>query len=217
MLVEKLGTPVIDGLVGSELCQPTVPVADTTAPSAQFQGVFAPLANVTTLDVDVKVSVNADIVFWFNRTCGPWSWDIGYNFWGRSCEKINIDCECPQEFQENTWAFKGEAHVYVFASGNQVGNDLRVGDPVALSATMSEATIFSATNDANNNNIDHPQCAYAGQAVKVALNNARVGGTNTRTSIDPVFIKQEDINFAGTQGISNKIFSHIGLHVHGCR
>ncbi len=209
MLVERLGSPVIDGLVGSTLDQATVPLADTTAPSAQFQGVFAPLANITSLDVDVKVGVNADIVFWFNRTCGNWSWDLGYNFWGRSCEKISIDCDCPQEFQENTWAFKGTSRVFGFASA--ATGDLLVNDPVALSATMNDATIFGAPNTNTNGGIDNPQFAFAGDAdPRVALNATRAGGDTIRTSIDPIFIRQEDINFAGTKGISNKIFSHIG-------
>ncbi len=206
MLVEKLGTPVIDGLVGSMLDQPTVPVADTTAASAQFQGVFAPLANVTTLDVDVKVGVNADVVFWFNRTCGPWSFDLGYNFWGRSCEKISIDCDCPQEFQENTWAFKGQAQVYGYADAHAIGSPLLENDPVALSGTMSTATIFNGTT------LDSSQFAYAGGDVtKTALDAEINGAGNTvSTSIQPVFITQKDINFAPTKGISNKIFSHIG-------
>jgi len=205
MLVEKLGTPIIDGLVGQAGTPPV-----ETAPSAQFQGVFAPLANVTSLDVDVKVGVNADVVFWFNRTSGPWSWDFGYNFWGRSCEKISIDCECPQEFQEKTWAFKGTAQVFGFASAASA--PLTANDPVALSATMSEATIFGATNTITNTGIDNPQLAFAGaEGARVALNASRaVGAEAIRTSIDPIFIKQEDINFAGIKGISNKIFSHIG-------
>jgi hypothetical protein len=210
MLVEKLGTPVMNGLVGSTLEQATVPLADTTAPSAQFQGVFAPLANITSLDVDVKVGVHADVVFWFNRTCGPWSFDLGYNFWGRSCEKIRIDCECPQEFQENTWAFKGTANVYGFANADNA--PVLIDEPVALSATMSQATILGAPAfTANNANIDNPQFAYAGGSdPRVALNVSTTSSTPIMTSIDPVFITQDDINFAGIKGISNKIFTHIG-------
>ena len=210
MLVEKLGTPIEEeGLVGSPVSQQLNP-PDQTIASAQFQGVFAPLANITTLDVDVKVGVNADVVFWFNSTSGPWSWDLGYNFWGRSCEKISIDCECPQEFQENTWAFKGTSQVYGFVDISQAGNTLQVGEPVALSATMSTATINNAPNTLNNGGIDNPQFAYAGQAVKVRLDTDRTLLTPIQTSIQPVFITQKDINFAPTKGISNKIFSHLG-------
>jgi hypothetical protein len=204
MLVEKLGTPVENGLVGSEANQALNPV-NPTAPSAQFKGVFAPLANITSLDVDVSVGVNADVVFWFNHTNGPWSFDLGYNFWGRSCEKVRIDCDCPQEFEENTWAFKGGSFVYGYVELTVPNADnLQQNDPVALSSTQSKATTFETST------IDNPQFAYAGQVNRVRLDGIRGVAAGIQTSINPIFIKQEDINFASTKGISNKIFSHVG-------
>jgi len=201
MLAEKLVKANTDDGLGSD----TDPIVLATY---QFAGEYAPVANITNLKVDVSVGVNADIVAMFNYTNGGWGWDIGYNFWGRSCEKINLDCDCTN-FPENTWALKGDSHVYGYTPGDR---------PVALSATMSNATIthgdnFGATaailvaTGIQNLNIDNPQLATSNYG---DLDVSRSVNTQTNTSIQPVFITQDNINFARTKGISNKVFSHLG-------
>ena len=61
--------------------------------SNQFTGVYTPVANLTTLDIRVSTGVQADIVAWFNYTRCGWSWDLGYNFFGRSKEQFDcIQC-----------------------------------------------------------------------------------------------------------------------------
>jgi hypothetical protein len=60
--------------------------------------VIAPIANLTSCKMDVNVAVQADITAMFNYTSGNWSYDLGYNFWARSCEKFDCnacdDCSC---------------------------------------------------------------------------------------------------------------------------
>ena len=60
-----------------------------TTPQATFDGVYMPIANLTTLNVNVGVGIQADIAAMFNYTLNAWSFDLGYNFYGRSCEKIS--------------------------------------------------------------------------------------------------------------------------------
>jgi len=232
MLVEKLGTPVVDGLEGSTSAVIENPTP-ATAPTAQFQAEFAPLANITSFNVDVSVGVQADIVLWLNYKNGPWNWDLGYNLYARSCEKLKL-AECQDTpFAENTWAFKGDAWVYGYMADNDgLAPVLFQGDPVALSATMSEATInegknlgaggtTSAENDFSdptsnlsqahlNLQIDNAQLAYAGDVNEIPLDINRTFGRQISTSIQPVFIAQEDINFSRMRTISNKLFSHLG-------
>ncbi len=234
MLVEKLGTPVTDGLVGStQTPQPIENPTNPTAPTSQFKAEFAPLANVTSFNVDVSVGVQADVVLWLNYSKGPWSWDLGYNLYARSCEKIDLDCDCQEtKFAENTWAFKGDAWVYGYMRDNDatVNPTLFQDNPIALSATMSEATINEGKNLGaggttatdfssptsnlsvahQNPNIDNPQFAYAGNTNSIPLDINRTFARAINTSIQPVFIKQEDINFTRMKTISNKIFSHLG-------
>ena len=73
----------------------------------------------------------------FNWTCGNWTYDLGYNFWGRSCEKLKLSCECPTTFAENTWVLVGDASEFGCENG---------GEARALSASENNATITSGTN-----------------------------------------------------------------------
>jgi len=192
---------------------------------AIFSFEFAPVANITTFDVDVSVGVNADIALWLNYTCGAWSWDFGYNFWARSCEKIrfaNDDCDNPcnlNTFAENTWVLKGDSQVFGFMSADsaiQFAND-----PIPLSASMSAATITGGDNFGRvgvtqeqiaagraNPGINFPQPATVDGVVVNTQRTTTPGFAELQinTSIQPVFIKQEDINFARIKGISNKLF-----------
>ncbi len=221
MLAEKMTSDISDNLVGSpdELAASSGTV---TTPNYQFDEEYAPVANITALHVDVSIAVNADIVAMFNYLSGNWSFDFGYNFWGRSCEKIKLKCDCTP-FESNTWALKGDAHVYGFMDDDDA--PYVINDPIALSATMSKATICggknfgrfgvatgsSAESDATKNpRIDNPEFAYAGPSEKALDDNPdAVNNENTRTSIQPILITEDDINFARTKGISHKIFSHL--------
>ena len=188
--------------------------------AAVFSNEFSPIANITTFNVDVSVSVNADVVAMFNYTCGNWTFDLGYNFWGRSCEKLKLNCECPQtNFAENTWVINGDA--------SQFGCQPTLPNSTsrALSASESKATITSGTNfttnppftvaqtaaGLGNASVDNNEDAGFGAPFNAQLFACSLGaGNNISTSIQPIFIKATDINFAGTQGISNKVFGHVG-------
>ena len=123
MLAEKLGTPVQYNLLAGDV-----------TPSAQFQSAFTTVANLTTFNVNVKIAAQADLVAMFNYSRGAHSLDVGYNFWGRSCEKICKRCASPLD-SGNTWALKGDAFVYGYAS---------VADAVAPTLyTISASCAFS--------------------------------------------------------------------------
>lgn len=230
MLAEKLGRPVEFLRAGDT----TASAGNTTVPIAQFQGVFAPVANLTTLDVSVRASIQADIAAMFNYTTSNWGFDIGYNFWVRSCEKISVrnrptsDC-CPNLCVDpkDTWALKGDARVFGFLSDNSgTGNgSLPANEPVALSATQCGATIHKGTNvDA-----DVADCTGVNSLQNCGVDNQKFGfgrGTATnstdqflvhtpsftntsdaiKTSLEPKFINCCDINLQRTRGLSHKVF-----------
>lgn len=184
-LAMKLGTPILDGLRGNSdmatadialpLCQ-TGPTGGYTEPSAQFKNTYTPIANLTRLKVDVSSSIQTDITLLFDYTSCGFSWDIGYNFWGIGCEKIQPDCDCPTTIKENTWAVKGDALVYGFPvvitnCPTGINTGVTGATPVALSASESLASIIAGTNrpcgeayndptQRRNPGIDNPQFAY---------------------------------------------------------
>jgi hypothetical protein len=186
--------------------------ATATAANYQFSGNYAPVANVTSFNVETSVNVQADIVAMFNYTHKNWSWDLGYNFWYRGCEKISPKCD---NFAANTWALKGDAYVFGFDRGTTVGANATTTASLPLSATESLATINAGTNAGQTNPNTNPKVDGVALAWSVANSHPlQVPRTGTdlqiNTSIQPVFIAQSDINFATNKGMSNKVFTDIG-------
>lgn len=210
MLIERLGTPIQNNLKGNG-----------TTPSAQFNNEFVPLANLSTLSVDVSATIQTEftaMLTFASRTC---SFDCGYNFWARSCENIHLRGITP--FENNTkWALKGDAHVFGFDRGAAGAGPL-VG-AVALSATEQNATIETGTNftsDATvaqailNPHIDNPQDA-TGDASGGASNDPLSAepddaSISIKTSVNPEFISACDIDVCEhrTKGLSSSVFAHV--------
>jgi hypothetical protein len=151
----------------------------------------------------------------FEYQSGGMQADIGYNFWGRSCEKLCPDPCCPDVFPENTWALKGDAFVVGFEVTPYNVN------PVRLAATDSNATIHSGSagtvNEPSNIAADSPAYAFTNDIATVGmmvqdlpvLSRSNPGALQAFSSSDPIYIKASDFDFAGTRGISNKLFVHV--------
>jgi len=214
MLAEKLGTPVED------LYAAVDPVA---MPNAQFKNEFTPVANITTIPVDVSAAVQGDLALKFAYTHCNFEFDLGYNLWARSCEKICPRCDC-SPFVENTWALKGDAFVYGFA---QTQGEIDSALASALSATESKATIFAGTNVPadkadwyTNIAVDAKQAAVRDDAGAVPLytSTGTLAGDAVFTSYQPIFITADDMDIQGakTRGISNTIFGHMNYVWNDC-
>ena len=188
--------------------------------SKQFAGEYAPVANLSTVNVDVSVGAQADIVAMFNYTCGNFSWDIGYNFWGRSCEKI----ECPEGCNNNTicdasqrnmWALKGDSRMFGYTTDDgafplavsQKAADILNGTNKIVDLNVfNDATVN--TND-KNANVDNPAAAFraAGSALTTTRN---IGDPAINLSNEPCFLKCADLDLTRTRGISHTIFTNLG-------
>jgi len=224
MLAQKMGP--VDGLIAGS---PSAGASPTTVntPVAEFARVFTPVANLTTLPVDVSVGIQADIVFMFTYQRGDFTWDLGYNLWLRNCEKITIDCQCSTAFADGkTWVLKGDGQVYGYADAT-TGN---VGG-IALSASQSSATIHGGTNGytstdtksgslslrpTRNPGVDNSEYAINSEVPsQIITDNPNItndcAGLQIKTSINPIFIRECDIDIesARTKGLSHKVFTHI--------
>ncbi|MDP3889305.1 MAG: hypothetical protein Q8Q25_02045 [bacterium] len=102
-----------------------------------YTGTLTPLINYTTLPCKVTVDFQADIALMFCYTYNEFIFDLGYNGWIRSKEKICIkDC-----IPLRTLGLKGIQNVIIPA--NQLSN-----------ATQSTATIFGDEFSEQNNVVD---------------------------------------------------------------
>ncbi len=185
----------------------------TTATNGVISQVeFAPVADLTAHAVKVSIGVQADVVAMFNYTNGNYAWDLGYNFWGRSCEKFDCKkcctttcattcpttcntsccktdcctCECPTFYSEldgATWSLAGaNSKLYNVA-----------GPIVHFPESYSDATIHS----------------YDGtDGVNLVANQ-----TENRTFLSTTDL---DLDSARTKGISHKLFTSFTYNEFGC-
>lgn len=195
-----------------------------------FANVFAPVANITQREVNVNIAVQADIAVSLQYQKNNFSWDVGYNFWGRSCEKICINECSPIPFGD--WALKGDNRVYGFVADATYPSPYAMVLPVPLAATDSTATIHQGSNLRNGVNYKpieplDPSNFYGDSATRAtATANAGIvtNGIVTRfadqaefgsptdqiySSKNPILITACDFNLQGSRGISNKIFTNL--------
>lgn len=187
----------------------------------KFAGEFTSVANLTTLCVDVSTNVQIDWVTMLTYSRRNFSADLGYELWYRGCEKIKTDCDTTGLIAANTWALKGDASVFGFAHAANSNLPILKGQPVALGATESSATIFKGTNQgltnaSTNPDIDNPQYAVAANLASAPtqfalLDSDNLNNLQTRTSIQSIFLSGDDINIcgAGSKGFTNKVFANI--------
>ena len=154
-----------------------------TVATRQFAENYSPVANLTTVNVDVSSSAQIDLVAKFNYTYKGFSIDLGYDFYFRSCQDVDCASDCDScgdsmtnlctSGQENTWALKGDAQMYGFAASDATATAAPIVAPsqaVPLSATEYKANIHGGTNSptavltlpTSNPTIDNAQQAYAG-------------------------------------------------------
>ncbi len=209
MLAERMTQEVVKNLRGG----------GGVAATSQFNNAYSPVANLTHLQVKASSAVQVDLTAMFNYTSCGFGWDLGYNFWYRSCEKLSIDCDCSNQLDGKTWALKGDAHVFGFDDVDQIG-PVPVNF-VPLSATQSNATLTSGTNFVDgqvnpqrNPNIDNPQPA-TGDSSNGNGNNTlfatRAFTNQTSTSIQSVLLTLQDIDCdsSRTRGLSHKLFTNL--------
>lgn len=222
MLAEKLvkgttlvplATGTVPTIAGPVVGSFTTTTRNATSPSNyHFSGEYAPVANFTTFRVKAGSAFQVDITAMLNYTYKGFNWNLGYNFWLRTCDDVDFRKAQCDEFPEQTWALKGDAAVYGFTTsaarllttgpaGQTFGPAVIAGQaflisapqgyPVALSSTESHADIYTGTNVEaipfdpnviNNPNVDKPE-AIASQFSGLTI----VGASPPNTSFPTTF------------------------------
>jgi len=170
MLAARMVSPTENGLLGSATEGDATGDTEATDPIYQFGNEFMPVANLTAQDVNVSVGAQLDMVAWLNYTMGGFTFDVGYNLWLQSCEKISCSDKCGPQLaaDKNTWVLIGDSFLY------GAGLDDQFDYPIPFS--QSKATLTTGANGEAylNDNVDNAQ--YASN-----LNSA--GTTGTRQTI----------------------------------
>ena len=183
-----------------------------------------PAINWSTLNVDVRIDVQADIALKLGYVKENWSWDLGYNLYARTGEKFCNDCcddgcDCNDCGNCNNCCGTGNNGVYVLKGDSYLyGTDV-VPSPdeiKPLSASQSMATInggknfpelstdTATTGPTTNPRVDNPKFAYSGDNALLTTNNDAVN-----SSFQPIFVTRKDLNTCKSPSmITHKIFTH---------
>ncbi len=209
MLALNMTDDIIDGLsneAGKE-------------PDFQFNNVYAPVANLTTMKARISVPWKADLAVVFNYKRCNWEFDLGLDYWLRQPEHIKGPGKgCGNPVTVQTWALKGDAQMFGFREDNH--------DAVPLSATEINATIHEGTNSVkslalriktpqviispiDNPGVDNPVPAFAQLGTVELLDSDFSEQINT--SFQPVLLANKNIAHcrASTEGLSYGVFLHI--------
>ena len=193
-----------------------------TAAENQYQGRLVPAINRTTLCADISIPVQGELVVKLYYQNKGFEFDLGYNGWGKSAEKL----KCRESIAE-CYALKGDAQLYGFNAAET---------SVALNATQSHATINGGQdipdnddaigkgnlftgNELTNANADNP--VGAADNLGTALNNLRAADAATfgfaqqavQTSNPAILVTNADINDCSAllpRALSHKIFVYTG-------
>jgi len=221
MLAQKMTTSVNNLFVNTNAGN----TAGSVEPLLQFDNVFMPVANISTVDVNVSVGWQTDAIIMLTYAKQNMNWDIGYNIWGHGCESIQLCSGAAHLIENNHWSLKGDAHVYGF-SGTETAPSI---DPIALSPSQSKATISHGTNNFTSTNtslggIDGIRptrnpgvddrafarkttgAAGIAQSINDRPDNL---GQQTQTSKAPETILVDDLDLVGaqTKGLSHSFFA----------
>lgn len=184
----------------------------------QYTHRLMPAVNITTLDVETSFAVQGDVALKFaiyrNNLCV----DIGYNFWGRSHEKMNSF----SAFEPNRYALKGDAQIYGFENYSSY-----YPQAIPLSASQRCATIFAGQGYGNfqpglefaNANADNPTQAFGqtGDAlVQLESDDAAalyIMQQPVMTSQPAIFLSCGDLDVNSVlvpTSLTSKVFLHVG-------
>ena len=227
MLLEEMQTNDSDiGGAKGDITPSCNTIEDVTKANYQYKGNLVHANKFSTLNIDVRIDVQADIAVKLAYVRDNWTFDLGYNLWARTGEKFCTDddccsCGCPTD---RIFAIKGDSSIYgQTGSGDPSCNEIT--EPVALSAAQKCADIhggfnYSMPNDNNldplqNPNVDNARWAAIADdddsCPLFTLTDIETTCQNIKTSINPTLEKQKDLNLCKSpSAITHKVFGHAG-------
>lgn len=115
---------------------------DRAADDAIFQNSIINAINITTLNVTSSFAVEGNFAALIDFHWCNWSLALGYEGWGRTCEKLGVDCSCLGSVDFNEYAVVGRQS-QITATNIQ---DVPLCEPAA---TVGKVQPLQHTEDAN--------------------------------------------------------------------
>jgi hypothetical protein len=112
---------------------------DRAADQAIFQNEILNAINITTLNITSSFAVEGNFAALIDFHWNNWSMALGYEGWGRTCEKLGVDCSCPGSVDFNEYAVVGRQEQVTITNYNETPlcePDATVGKVQALQHTV---------------------------------------------------------------------------------
>lgn len=210
MLIQEMGNPVVGGLA-----------VDNVAAQNQYHAKLMPAINKTTLESEISIGLKTDFVLKVAFSCSNFSFDVGYNFWARTSERL----QCREKFPANCFALKGDAQIYGYTDTTEPNSF------VGLNATQSKATINAGQGDGSasqqflNENVDNAgPIEFAtqplGQSALPIANTGIIALNQVNGSNQAVLIRDCDLDECSAlapSALSHKFFVHAQYECGGPR
>ncbi len=110
--------------------------------SNAYNGAVQNLINVSTLDSSSSFGVEGDAVVTFTYMARGWSWDLGYEFWGRSAESLEIT----GNFAADTYAVLGRQAVAASTSPYAATNLCQPNATISSAVASGSGEAVSSSN-----------------------------------------------------------------------
>lgn len=177
-----------------------------------FTGTSMPAINFTTRNVSVSVPVKGDLSIKLSYKSKRLNMDLGYNFYGHSTEHL---CLSTNKDNINVGAKSTQGDYYL--KYNVVVDNFGSFDSFQLqNSTVSDATIFTISNNINNpiaavSDADYIGVAWDNQISTGSILNPEI--IQAFNSNEPVLINDKDLNLISGRACptaTNKFFGYIG-------
>lgn len=132
-----------------------------------YQNEITNAVNITTIPISSSFSVEGDFALMLDYHSGAWSFGVGYEGWGRTCEQLSISCCNSNPINFNNYAILGRQNIV----NNLCQPTATISTSENVSTTPS-ATLLDATNPANR----LPGTAY--EALNIEGQKAHAAYTN---------------------------------------
>lgn len=192
----------------------------TTGPDLlTFSGLFTPVANLTTVRVKISTAIQANAATLVTFAHHKQRYSFGYDFYARSCEKIDLVDDC-LPFDTDNWALKGDAFVYGFIPMDTSPTAAISNTPVPLGVSQSCATIRRGANNTGpqsnvdifsfNDGVDNPTGAQFGSIIltRQPLQTATPDNQQFRSTPLTLLSRQDlNLNSVRTRGLQQGVLA----------
>jgi hypothetical protein len=146
--------------------------------------------NFATRNAEVSIAGKGEAVAMLSYITNGFGWDVGYNIYGRSEEKVCIKTSCPCGIDTEFLGFKGTEGVGYFDYDVNNGTVSGVESSRFLNSTQSQSTIFSPTTTET---VDNPQDIRSSSSLGTTYNSSNPAGQSINNLAQSVIVARRSL------------------------